>query len=144
MNEDKYPKNVHIRLIDFNQTFGAFIDREENKERVVRRVAQPMFRKNVENFDIYMPDKKSWGDQLTLNFEMLLRIETNLKLNIIDRNGKSLIENNDKLDEEVHFLRFESVYSTYEINLKSLWRLAKESMGKIDLQFSNWTITDID
>ena len=91
-----------------------------------------------------MPDKKSMGDQLTLNFEMLLRIETNLKLNLIDQNGKSLIDDKDKLDEEVHFLRFESVYSTYEIHLKTLWRLIKESMGKGDLQFSNWTITDID
>jgi hypothetical protein len=50
-----------------------------------------VFRKSKENFDIYMPEIKDLGDILPLNFEMLLRIETNLKLNPIDKEGKGLI-----------------------------------------------------
>ena len=33
LNEDRFPRNIHIRVIDFNQTFGASIDREENKTK---------------------------------------------------------------------------------------------------------------
>lgn len=50
-----------------------------------------MFRKEKENFKIYMPEVKSLGDILPMNFEMLLRIETNLKLNVIEKDGTSLI-----------------------------------------------------
>ena len=45
---------------------------------------------------------------LPLNFEMLLRIETNLKLNPIDKNGNGLIPEREHDYEEVHFLRMES------------------------------------
>ena len=36
LNEDLYPGNLDVRVVDFNQTFGAFIDREENREREVK------------------------------------------------------------------------------------------------------------
>ena len=91
LNEDEFPKNVQIRVIDFNQTFGCFIDREENKARGVYKMSPSMFRKEKENFKIYMPEVKSLGDILPMNFEMLLRIETNLKLNVIEKDGTSLI-----------------------------------------------------
>jgi hypothetical protein len=35
LNEKDFPENVNIRVIDYNQTFGCFLDREENK---IRRV----------------------------------------------------------------------------------------------------------
>jgi hypothetical protein len=43
LNESSYPKNVNIRVIDFNQTFGCFIDRDENKARGVQRKAGGLF-----------------------------------------------------------------------------------------------------
>jgi hypothetical protein len=94
-------------------------------------MSHPFFRKNVENFDLYMPEVKSLGDHLTLNIEMLLRIETNLKLNLIDRKGKSLLP--DINEEEVHFVKFEAIISTYELQLSTLWRMIKESRSKMDL-----------
>ena len=48
------------------------------------------------------------GDILPMNFEMLLRIETNLKLNPIGKTGESFIPKEEFEHEEVHFLRFES------------------------------------
>lgn len=107
LNENYYPENVNIRVIDFNQTFGCFIDREENKTRGVRKKKTFMM-KERENFEIYMPEIKSMGDMLPLNFEMLIRIETNLKLNPISRKGESFIPKEELEQEEVHFLRFES------------------------------------
>ncbi len=73
------------------------------------------FRKNVENFDVYMPSIKTLGDELTLNFEMLLRIETNLKLNVIDHKGKSFISDQEKFEDEVHFVRLEAICASYEL-----------------------------
>jgi len=35
LNENYYPENINIRVIDYNQTFGCFTDREENKARRV-------------------------------------------------------------------------------------------------------------
>jgi hypothetical protein len=91
-----------------------------------------------------MPEVKTFGDKLTLNFEMLIRIETTLKLNPIYKDGIGLIKDHEKDDEEVHFVRFESVVQAYEIRMGSILRLFKELIKKPDLQFSNWTITDID
>lgn len=35
LNNEKFPNNIEITVIDFNQNFGAFIDREENKAKRV-------------------------------------------------------------------------------------------------------------
>ena len=126
LNEDKFPKNVRMSIIDFNQTFGAHIDREENRTRVVKRFAPSLFAKKQENFDMYMPDIKAYGDKLPLNFEMLVRIETNLKLDLIDREGKSIVSEQDKKEDEVHFIRFESVVSEYDIKFGTVFKLLKE------------------
>ncbi len=68
-----------------------------------------------------MPEFKSMGEKLSLNFELLLRIETNLKLNLIGTDGKSLLTEDDKDEEEVHFLRVESVTGEYEIRLSTVF-----------------------
>ena len=91
-----------------------------------------------------MPADRKLGDILTINFEMLLRIETNLKLNLIDKDGKSLISDKERYEDEVHFVRFEAICASYELKVSTLWRMLKESRSKIDLEFSNWTITDLD
>ncbi len=93
---------------------------------------------------MYMPELKSFGDILPLNFEMLIRVETNLKLNLIDKDGLSLIPSNEIMQDEVHFLRFESVVNEYTISFKTIWQLLKEMKNRPPLQFSNWTITDLD
>ncbi len=33
INEEKFPKNISMKIVDFNQTFGVFIDREENRAK---------------------------------------------------------------------------------------------------------------
>ena len=103
-----------------------------------------IFRKNAENFEIFMPEVKNLGDMLPMNFEMLLRIETNLKLNPIDKDGKGLIPEKEKEYEEVHFLKMESKVCEYEIRFGTILKLIKEMANKPDLKFSDWTLTDFD
>ena len=91
-----------------------------------------------------MPDIKNLGDILPMNFEVLLRIETNLKLNPIGRNGESLIPIEEFEHEEVHFLKFESTVQTFEISFSTIFKLLKDMAQKPDLKFSDWTLTDID
>jgi hypothetical protein len=55
---------------------------------------------------------------MPLTFEMLLRVETNLKLNLIDLDGRPLISESEIKDEEVHFVKFESLISNFDITLK--------------------------
>lgn len=76
-------------MIDFNQTLGTFIDREENRDCNVKPY-KPFMSKKVENFQIFMPEIRL-GSILELNMQMTIKIRTNLKLQIIDKNGNKLI-----------------------------------------------------
>lgn len=55
---------------------------------------------------------------MPLTFEMLLRVESSLKLNLIDLDGRPLIPDSSKEDDEVHFVKFESLVSNFDITLK--------------------------
>ena len=54
----------------------------------------------------YYPTTRGNHDVMTLNLELLLRVETNLKLNLCDKNGENAL-----LDDkpEIHFLRMEGI-----------------------------------
>ena len=113
MNPDVH--KFEISIIDFYQTFGAFLDREENKGRYVRKFKPPLMRRNTPNFQFYMPDYKFLGDEMTINFEVTAKIKTNLKLNIIERDGSKLLLDDE--EEEVHFVKFEAICSRVQIKL---------------------------
>ena len=62
----------------------------------------------IPHLKVFMP--KNYDDiiHLGINIELLLRIETNLKLNLISQeNKKTLIPQNEIELPEVHFLRIE-------------------------------------
>ena len=63
---------------------------------------------------------------------MLLRIETNIKLNPIDKSGQGMIK--DKEEDEVHFVRFEANVGSYELKIGTLWKMIKER-NKKELDF---------
>ena len=60
-------------------------------------------------YELYMPAEMI-DDELPANLELLIRVETNLKLNVIDNEGKSLIAKDDINDDEYHFIRVESSF----------------------------------
>ena len=146
LNEDLFPGNMSMKLVDFNQTFGCFTDRELNRTRQVEPFSSFMAPKRKhENFEMYMPSLKAYGDYLPLNMELLIRVETNLKLNLIDHAGKSLIPESEKEDDEVHFIKLECTLTKYQIDLRTIFKMLKELITRSkDLQFSDWTVTDFD
>ena len=81
---------------------------------------------------------------MPLTFEMLVKIETNLKLNLIEPDGKSLIPENKTEKDEVHFLKFEANLQTLDVSLGQIFRLLREFLGEPNFEFKDWTITDID
>ena len=100
---------------------------------------------NDTHFEVYMPEVKSLGDTMSLNFEYLIKVESNLKLNLIDKDGKSLIAQDEKYDEEIHYMRMESVISTYELRISTIFKLLKEAIrGRPTIDFKEWTLTDFD
>jgi hypothetical protein len=143
LNEDNFPNNIKMDIIDFKQTFGVSIDREWNATRGVRSFKPLFWNRNKENFEIFMPDHKV-GDVLTLNFELLIRIETNLKLNVKHRDGTYLINQEDHMKDEIHFMRLESVVNSFEIRFSTVFKLLKEIFTKPELKFESWVITDFD
>ena len=92
LNEESFVDNTSMEIIDFNQTFGVSIDREENRVKEVAPFSNRLFKNRAEeNFDLYMPNIKNFGDKLSLNMSLLVKVETNLKLNLIFDDGSSLI-----------------------------------------------------
>ena len=67
---------------------------------------------NKRNYTVWIPADITTGQILTLNMKFLMRVETNLKLNLLDFEGNSLIDLMDQeavRRNEVHFLQMESV-----------------------------------
>jgi hypothetical protein len=75
-----------------------------------------------------------------------MRVETNLKLNLISHDGKSLIDTKDSFElmrPEIHFLQMESVTNRFPMNFKVFW-LALKQMYKKTILFEDWMLTDLD
>ena len=55
-----------------------------------------------------------------MHFSMAIKLETDIKLNLITNEGQSLIDLDNILEKrapETHFIQFESVHATYPIGL---------------------------
>ena len=99
-----------------NQVIGAHIDRRRNQD--ARKFDLNFFLKNNKLFKIYVP-KNIREKTLPMNVEMVVKFTTNFKLNITDPEGNSLIPADDYADNEIHFVRFESVFN--EVSSRNLY-----------------------
>ena len=71
----------------------------------------------------------------------MVEVETNVKLNLIDNNGRSMVTN--KEEKETHLVLFETVTDTYDLS----WRIFKDVFNKWrspKLKFDDWVIVDFD
>ena len=75
-----------------------------------------------------------------LTIEVLMKIKTNFKLNL-----KSSVEGEDKLiprskelEDEIHFVKFEGFYPSFELTLEAMSGAVKNK------EFKDWTIVDFD
>ena len=62
---------------------------------------------NRGDYQEYFPARLRWGDSLKLNWHLLIRLETDIKLNLINNDGKSMIditEESKKRSKEIHFV----------------------------------------
>eukprot|EP00347_Sterkiella_histriomuscorum_P005146 403357719 len=138
VNEDNEVDAFEVSLVDFHQYFGASIDRDENIQNAIRSFGA---RRKAENISFYTRDFKEYGQILSMNVELIIRIESNTKLNLIDKHKNHLIQDED--EKEVHFMRLESVTSEYPIQLSTLWKIVSEYFKK-DMKFKQWVLTDFD
>ena len=97
---------------------------------------------NAKLFKVFIPESIR-GSKLPMNIEMVLKIKTNLKLNVIDPNGVRMIDPEDFVDDEIHFVRFESVYNEIEVNFSALMNI-RNKLNNPEIEFNSWTITDFD
>ena len=78
-----------------------------------------------------------------MTIEILTRIRTNCKLNLVTpvsegNSSDKLIPNSKTTDDEIHFVKFEGFYPTFELSPESLKK------GPLSLEFKDWTIVDFD
>ncbi len=58
----------------------------------------------------FSPEETEWGTSiLQLNSMFKLRVETNIKLQLIDMNGNALISPERVADKEIHFIQMEAM-----------------------------------
>ena len=78
-----------------------------------------------------------------MTMQLSLKIETKLKLNLIDNDGNSMISKNDIDTKETHFMVVESITDRYELN----WRVLKKVFDRFrnpSLNFEEWVLVDFD
>jgi len=68
------------------QTFGCFIDRDENRHKLVK-VFKGAFVKQRQDFKLFLPSDINYGENLSVNYMLLIQVETNIKLNLITKEG---------------------------------------------------------
>ena len=131
MNERHH--KLSLELVDFHNYFGAQISRKQNRKDMIREFNPIMM--DVPNMTMYikgnalaslgqmMGFNKDAKDSIKLkglNIEMIVKFRTNYKLNIISKEGRKLISNDESGDEEVHFVKFEGQYPEFELNRESI------------------------
>ena len=84
----------------------------------------------------------------SVNVTLLLRIKSSLRLNLIDADGKKMIEEDDQ-SEEVHFMQVEKEFEKFAINMSSIKRLFQaffrmKRQAEDNPEMQGWTVTDFD
>merc|ERR1712166_685497 len=97
------------------------------------------------NYQIYCLNKsgKEAPDFMSLNIQFLLKIETKLKLNLIDKDQNSMISANDKDDIETHYLQIESVMERFDMGT-GVFRQMWAQFRNPDIKFERFYVTDFD
>jgi hypothetical protein len=77
-----------------------------------------------------------------MTIEIFTKIRTNLKLNLASENSSDkLVPANKQMEDEIHFVKFEGFYPTFELSPENLMKGANALSTK---EFRDWTIVDFD
>ena len=110
VNDDS-PK-IDLEILDFMQIMGADINRGKNRMNGVRPIDHGMFHDgSVPNLRMYAAPNITNVLSLPINYQLLIRVSTNLKLNLFDCDTRErvIIEPNDLARRETHFILLEGV-----------------------------------
>jgi hypothetical protein len=88
LNYDEFPDNIEFKILNYRHIIGGYISREKCKSELRRYGMKP-----DAHYDYYMPITK---ESFPLNLEVTVEVKTNLKLNVINSEGVSLLRENQK------------------------------------------------
>ena len=83
---------------------------------------------------------------MDVNFRICVKITTDIKLNMINNEGESLIQLDNVLEKkskEVHYIQLEGTQLSYPLSWSMIWQMFKQSR-KSHLEVRDWIITDFD
>lgn len=155
--DEELLKKIQVRVVDYYHTFGAFIDRDKNRRLGIEKSDLH----SRENFGYYLMDPDvppcELPDKLTQNIQLLIEVRTKLKLDLVDKQGRGLLETrlgSDSDDsEEVHYILVENVMEEYQLGWRlllkpflNLFKLNKQLQACLLLHTlkDGWVITDFD
>ena len=139
---DEAMEETKIEVIDYMTLFGIEIDRDTNHDKGLHKLRKVG---GKEDFLAIIPLKIGYGDKLKTLLQFDLRIETAMKLNLIDAHGNHLIKKEDREDVEVHHMRFECVTRTLTVDYTMFTNILGMLFRKTDtLEFADWTLVDLD
>ena len=96
---NQLPLSPELEIVDYMQYFGISIDRDYNETKGNHKQT-----KTKEDYMALIPEIIEWGDELKLLLQLIVRIETPVKLNLINSDGESSIKNEEMGIPEVHYL----------------------------------------
>eukprot|EP00347_Sterkiella_histriomuscorum_P011674 403371545 len=135
--------SMNVKFIDFDLDVGVEIDRETNRLNGVNKIPMPKFiTGGLTNVNLYFMKGMRPSFPAKLNFEFLIRIESAIKLNMVNKQGESLISQDHMLDKEIHYIKVATVAKELEFNLKILQEIFKNM--ELDFSFKHSLITDFD
>ncbi|CDW71076.1 UNKNOWN [Stylonychia lemnae] len=142
---------ISLELVDFHHYFGASISRKQNRKDMIKVFSPLML--DLPNMTMYTKGNTLESLQSLLGFQkqdksnikisginlqLVVKFKTNYKLNLISKEGNKLISNDQAIDEEIHFVKFEGQYPEFELNAQNL----RKSLE--DFNFQDWSIVDFD
>ena len=123
-----------LSVVDHLSYFGANIDRRTNVEQRLNKI-----KTKRKNYQAYVPAFVSWGDTLKMHMSLTMRVETNVKLNLINNDGKSLIdlEDDDAVQaNEIHYIRMEGIHCEYTVGwqvFSQIWKQFRNRAGFFEI-----------
>jgi hypothetical protein len=109
-----------MKVVDYFETLGSNIDREKNLINGVEPLL--MFRKHTNSRSYNSTKMTADIKDLTNNIQLLVRVESKVKLNLLYDDDTSMVEHSDK--KETHFVLFENVTTRFTLDFsifKQLW-----------------------
>lgn len=136
---------IDIELVEMSDVIGASISRDNNHQMGLQhlRFGASM----LPYVKIFFPTNLLNSEGMGVNIELILKIESNLKLNLVGKDQEPLSTDPDS--KEVHFMQMEAqlvkIDQKQMLNPKAFYQFNKD-LHKVDELdgASDWTITDFD